>query len=362
MSRRLSLHILLPIEGYEEDKIYKRQDISLRMTDLRQEPDDIYYIRLKSKSVYASLDDIVRFASKKYSLGEIHNFSMHTDYLKNSIIQYKRKDYVITATEVKQLEKEHITEAVYCNEYRCCSLSWFYSSIGYELVPDDIEIADDELIKKAAALVGYECDEDFADGMSDVIENNTEAYVRVGNESVKATATELKRLVLRGKNTSYDSQNSTYKEKDYAFSKLKERYKKWTGNSFDDKDLISFGLVNERGNLTNAGALLVDESSIRCSRLFCTRGNGLNKSGGAVDALDDAEYSGSVISLIENGEAFIKRNCKMKWRKTANSREEMPEYINKETLRKNRQIFEIGNDGYVWNVWGDKSFVEKLGG
>lgn len=53
-----------------------------------------------------------------------------------------------------------------------------------------------------------------------------EAYVRVGNESVKATATELKRLVLRGKNTSYDSQNSTCKVDDYAFSKLKERYKK----------------------------------------------------------------------------------------------------------------------------------------
>ena len=154
-----------------------------------------------------------------------------------------------------------------------------------------------------------------------------EAYVRIGNESVKAAVTELKHLVLREKNTSYDSQNSTYNAEDYAFTKLKERYKKWTGNSFDDKDLISFGLVNEQGNLTNAGALLADESPIRCSRLFCTRWNGLNKSGGAVDALDDAEYSGSVISLIENGEAFIKRNYKMKWRKTANSREEMPEYV-----------------------------------
>lgn len=85
-----------------------------------------------------------------------------------------------------------------------------------------------------------------------------EAFVRVGNESVKATATELKRLVLRGRNTSYDSRNSTYKVEDFAFSKLKERYKKWTGNSFDDKDLISFGLVNEQGELTNAGALLAD--------------------------------------------------------------------------------------------------------
>ena len=154
-----------------------------------------------------------------------------------------------------------------------------------------------------------------------------EAYVRVGNESVKATATELKRLVLRGRNTSYDSQVSTYKVEDYAFSKLRERYKKWTGSSFDDKDLVSFGLSNEQGYLTNAGALIADESPIRWSRLFCTRWNGLNKSGGTIDAFDDAEYEGSVISLIDNGEAFIKRNARMMWRKTANSREEMPEYV-----------------------------------
>ena len=56
-----------------------------------------------------------------------------------------------------------------------------------------------------------------------------EAYVRVGSESAKVTANELKRLVLRGKNTSYDSQNSTHKVEDYAFSKLKERYKNGMG-------------------------------------------------------------------------------------------------------------------------------------
>lgn len=118
-----------------------------------------------------------------------------------------------------------------------------------------------------------------------------------------------------------------HKTEDYAFSKLRERYKKWTGNSFDEKDLISFGLANEQGYLTNAGALIADESPVMCSRLFCTRWNGLNKSGGIIDALDDTEYSGSVISLIDNGEAFIKRNAKKMWRKTANSREEMPEYV-----------------------------------
>lgn len=154
-----------------------------------------------------------------------------------------------------------------------------------------------------------------------------ESYVRIGNESVKASSTELKRLVLHGRNTTFDSQNSMYKVEDYAFSKLRERYKKWTGQSINDKDLISFGLATKDGYLTNAGALIVDESPIHYSRVFCTRWNGLTKSGGTMDALDDAEYSGSLISLIENGEGFIKRNAKMMWRKTANSREELPEYV-----------------------------------
>lgn len=56
---------------------------------------------------------------------------------------------------------------------------------------------------------------------------------------------ELKRLVLRGKNSSYDSQRSPYRYEDFAFTKLRARYKKWTGESFEDKDMISFGLANE---------------------------------------------------------------------------------------------------------------------
>ena len=159
-------------------------------------------------------------------------------------------------------------------------------------------------------------------------DDTLEAFVRIGNESVRASATELKRpCSARQKHLLRLSDDALQGGGDYAFSKLRERYKKWTGNSFDNKDLVSFGLADEGGFLTNAGALIADESPIRWSRLFCTRWNGPDKSGGTMDALDDAEYSGSVLSLIENGEAFIKRNARMMWRKTPNSREELPEYV-----------------------------------
>lgn len=174
MSRRFSLHILLPIEGYEEDKIYESREISLTMMNSNQKPDNVYYRRLKEKSVYASFDDIVKFACQKYSLGEIHNFSMHTDYFGACEIKYEGNNYIVTEEEVKKLEREHITEFAYCNEFKYCSLSWFYAGIGDELVPEDMAIVNDELIQKASALVGYESEKDFANGLSDVIENSSD--------------------------------------------------------------------------------------------------------------------------------------------------------------------------------------------
>ena len=94
----------------------------------------------------------------------------------------------------------------------------------------------------------------------------------------------------------------------------------------EEKLFDSFDMRDEHGKLTNAGALLADDSPIRHSRLFCTRWNGLDKSGGMVDALDSAEYSGSLIILLNEGVGFVKRNMKTRWKKTADSRIEMPDY------------------------------------
>lgn len=53
-------------------------------------------------------------------------------------------------------------------------------------------------------------------------DGSTEAFVRIGNESVTANAAELKRLVLRGKNSSFDSLMTEYDFKDFSFSKLRK--------------------------------------------------------------------------------------------------------------------------------------------
>ncbi len=154
---------------------------------------------------------------------------------------------------------------------------------------------------------------------------------------------------------------------DFAFTKLKSVYKLRTGTDFTDSDYVSFGLLSENGYLTNAGALLADESPIRQSRLFCTRWNGLDKAPGLLDAIDDKEYSGSLISLLQNGEEFIKNNTKKRWRKTGNGREEMPDYPDQAVLEClvnaliHRDYLEIGSEVHI-DIFDDRLVIYSPGG
>ena len=194
-----------------------------------------------------------------------------------------------------------------------------------------------------------------------------EAYIRIGNESVIAPDYVLNQLILKGVNRTYDELSSEYDFKDYAFSKLRERYKVWTGNSMEEKLFDSFEIRDENGKLTNAGALLADDSPIRHSRLFCTRWNGLDKSGGMVDALDSAEYSGSLIILLNEGVGFVKRNMKTMWKKTANSRIEMPEYCERSVFEAlvnaliHRDYTILGSEVHI-DVYDDRLTIYSPGG
>ena len=152
------------------------------------------------------------------------------------------------------------------------------------------------------------------------------AYIRLGNESIPAKNSDLINLILKGKNRSYDSLGTDIKKDNVSFTKLKSLYYLKTGNEFTDSDLESFGLVNKDNFLTNAGALLADEPIIKHSRIFCTRWNGLDMTSGIEEALNDNEFEGSILLLLQNAENFIKVNTKKKWKKGNETRIEMPDY------------------------------------
>lgn len=136
-----------------------------------------------------------------------------------------------------------------------------------------------------------------------------EAYIRIGDQSVPAPTHVMNELILKGTNRTYDSLSTAFKMADASFTVLRATFKTRTVTDFADNDFASFGLVGADGMLTNAGALLAGEPLARHSRLFCTRWTGLNKDGAA----DDAEFSGSLLLLLREGEAFIKRHNRVAW-------------------------------------------------
>lgn len=66
------------------------------------------------------------------------------------------------------------------------------------------------------------------------------AYVRIGNESVRADPLELNRLVLKGTRRSWDSLPSVYRRRDYSFEVLYSLYHEKTLHSFEEPDFQSF--------------------------------------------------------------------------------------------------------------------------
>ena len=158
-----------------------------------------------------------------------------------------------------------------------------------------------------------------------------------------------------------------YSFDDYSFSKLKAAYYKKTKKSMEMKDFESFGIVDKNGMLINAGALLADESPIYCSRLFCTRWNGIDKASGVIDALDDEEYTGSLILLLEEGMNFARRNSKKMWKKESDRRAEYPEYPERSIFEGlvnglvHRDYLDMGSEVHI-DIFDDRLEIYSPGG
>ena len=153
-----------------------------------------------------------------------------------------------------------------------------------------------------------------------------EAYIRMGNESVPVPDYMLHELILRGTNRTYDVISTEHIRKDYSFTLLEATYLQRTKVRFEETDYNSFGLVTADNHLTRAGALLTDQHIVYNSRVFCTRWNGLDKGSIFDDALDDKEFEGNLIYLLQNGQDFIKVNSKVRFHKEARGRIDKPDY------------------------------------
>ncbi|MDU3087674.1 MAG: helix-turn-helix domain-containing protein [Peptoniphilus harei] len=193
------------------------------------------------------------------------------------------------------------------------------------------------------------------------------AYKRVGNQSVPASRIDLFNLSLKGEHISYDSLQSKKRLEDVSFKELRIEYKERTGKDFEEKDLKSFGLVNDENNLTIAGALFADNYQVYQSRVFCTRWNGLTKASGRIEALDDVEFEGNIIYLLKVSLDFVKRNSKKMWKKGPVYRIEYPEYPERAVQEAfvnaliHRDYSVVGSEVHV-DIYDDRLEIYSPGG
>ena len=189
------------------------------------------------------------------------------------------------------------------------------------------------------------------------------AFVRIGDESLPATAEQMVRLVLKGSNKTFDSLQTDYKIEDYAFTILANSFKNRTKQEWDKKYLMSFGLVTGTGNLTNAGALFADDCSLSQSRLYCTRWNGLEKT----DAINDSEFKGNILLLLREAMNFVKSNTKRGWEKMPDGRKNKPEYAERAVLEAlvnhfiHRDYTVMGGEVHL-DIYDDRLTITSPGG
>ena len=189
------------------------------------------------------------------------------------------------------------------------------------------------------------------------------AFVRIGDESLPATAEQMVRLVLKGSNKTFDSLHTDYKAEDYSFTILANTFKDRTKQEWDKKYLLSFGLVTGAGHLTNAGALFADDCPLWQSRLYCTRWDGTEKG----DAINDAEFTGNVLMLLREAMNFVKSNTKKGWEKLPDRRKHKPEYAERAVLEAmvnhfiHRDYTMMGSEVHL-DVYDDRLAITSPGG
>lgn len=194
-----------------------------------------------------------------------------------------------------------------------------------------------------------------------------EAYIRIGNETVAAPDYVVNELILKGTNRSFDALSSDVLKEDYSFTLLEATYREQVGIPFTAADYMSFGLADREGYLTNAGRLLADQHIVFNSRIFCTRWNGLEKGSVFDDALDDKEYEGNLIYLLQSGCDFVRNNSKIRFAKTGGYRVDKPDYAERAVMEAivnaliHRDYIVLGSEIHI-DMYDDRMEIQSPGG
>lgn len=155
-----------------------------------------------------------------------------------------------------------------------------------------------------------------------------EYHYRTGSVKMQLTGTALTEFLLSRSGQDWDACPAAAgaRKDEHAFTELAALYRKVRKSRLADADFESFGLALADGRLTNAGALFADDCPLFHSRVFCTRWNGLDMAAGVMDAQDNQEYAGGLLSMLRYAGDFVRVNSRHAWHKLARTRAEFAEY------------------------------------
>jgi ATP-dependent DNA helicase RecG len=158
-----------------------------------------------------------------------------------------------------------------------------------------------------------------------------------------------------------------YKLSDLTFTIFDAAFKREKKMVLTENDNVSFGICKPDGTVTYAGLMFSDECPLLQSRVFCTRWDGLDKSGGVDDAIDDKEFEGDLISQLNSSHEFAKMNLKVRWKKAADHRINKPDYADRAVFEAlanalmHRDYGIIGSEVHV-DMYDDRLEIYSPGG
>ena len=113
--------------------------------------------------------------------------------------------------------------------------------------------------------------------------------------------------------------------------------------------------------------MMADQYIVKNSRIFCTRWNGLQKGSIFDDALDDKEYEGNLIALLNNSSDFIRNNSKVRFVKEARYRIDKPDYADRAVTEAivnaliHRDYIVLGSEIHI-DMYDDRLEIQSPGG